>query len=146
MIEKEKVLSGFDHAKASQKRNYDMKAHVLPSLKPGEMVHLRLPGKQNWSLGTCTKHVGPRSYEVLCEDRKYIRNRRDLRKTPEYQSDLTKIQLPTHMPTPSNKGQLKTRKEASSAPACGVPSTEDIDQSKLRRSTRARKSPERYQA
>ena len=57
-------MIGLDRAKASQKRNYDTKARVLQSLKPGEMVRVRLPGEQNWSLATRAKQVGPRSYEV----------------------------------------------------------------------------------
>ena len=52
------------------------------------MVRVRLPGdQQKWSLATCMKQVSPRSYEVLCGDRSYRRNRRDLRKNPEYQSE-----------------------------------------------------------
>lgn len=93
IVAKERVLIGLDRAKASQKRNYDTKARVLQSLKPGEMVRVRLPGEQNWSLATCAKQVGPRSYDVVCGDRKYRRNRRDLRKTPEHQSDSLKEEL-----------------------------------------------------
>ena len=34
VVVKDRVLAGLDRAKASQKRNYDRKAYVLPSLKP----------------------------------------------------------------------------------------------------------------
>lgn len=89
VIEKKKVVAGLHRSKASQKRHYDVKTHVLPLLKPGEMVRVRLPGEQNRSLAICSKQVGQRSYEVLCGARQYRRNRRDLRKTLEYQPDPT---------------------------------------------------------
>ena len=102
------------------------------------MVRVRLPGEQNWSLATCTKQISPRSYEVLCGDRKYRRNRRDLRKTTESQMDSSKEE------------QVPASTDSSVVPAFGgVPHSkenEDNEQQSLRRSTRVRKLPERFQA
>ena len=44
---------------------------------------MRLTEEQKWSLGTCIKQVGPRSYDVRCGERTYTRNRRHIRKTVE---------------------------------------------------------------
>lgn len=44
---------------------------------------MRLPGEDKWSLATCTRQAGPRSYDVLCGNQKYRRNKRQLRSTSE---------------------------------------------------------------
>ena len=103
------------------------------------MVRVRLPGyQQKWSLATCMKQVSPRSYEVLCGDRSYRRNQRDLRKTPEYQSDSSK------------EGKAPVVTDSRMASAVGdVPNIKNIkdnEQQSLRRSTRVRKSPCWFQA
>ena len=106
------------------------------------MVRVSLSGEQNWSLATCAKQVGPRSYEVLCGDRKYRRNQRDLRKTPEYQSDSLKKELST-----SIEGRQLVLSPENSSPVCApghVPTIEDNEQPRLRRSTRVRESAERF--
>ena len=99
------------------------------------MVRVRLPGdQQKWSLATCMKQVSPRSYEVLCGDRSYRRNRRDLRKTPEYQSE----------------GKAPVLTDSRMASAVGdVPNIKNIkdnEQQSSRKSTRVRKSPCWFQA
>ena len=76
-------MVGAERGKLTQKENYEVKAHSLTPLEVGESVRLKLPGKQTWSLAKCIKQVGPRSCEVICGERIYRRNRRDLRKTVE---------------------------------------------------------------
>ena len=44
---------------------------------------MRLPGKQEWTLDTCTRVLRNQSYEVEVCGRRYRRNRRQLRWTPE---------------------------------------------------------------
>ena len=80
-------MAGAERAKLKQKENYDVKAHSLTPLEVGEFVRLKLHGKQTWLLAKCIKQVGPRSYEVICGERMYRRNRRDLRKTVETLSE-----------------------------------------------------------
>ena len=41
----------------------------------------------------CIKQVGPRSCEVMCGERIYRRNQRDLRKTAETFADIRETQL-----------------------------------------------------
>ena len=83
VVDVEKVAVGAELAREKQKENHDVNARVLSPLEAGEIVRMRLPGEQKWSLATCVKQVGPRSYEVLCGERKYRRNRCHLRKTAE---------------------------------------------------------------
>ena len=78
------------------RKEIDVKAHVLPSLKAGDMVWVRLPGEQKWSQAICMEHVGSRSYEVLCKNRRYRRNRVHLRKTPERQFGQEWQQFPDY--------------------------------------------------
>ena len=83
VVDGNKVMAGAERAKRKQKENYDVKACLLSPLEVGEFVRVKLPGKQTWSLAKCVKQVGPRSYEVMCGERIYRRNRRNLRKTVE---------------------------------------------------------------
>ena len=86
-------MAGAERAKRRQKENYDVKAHSLSPLEVGEFVRVKLPGKQTWSSAKCVKQVGPRSYEVMCGERIYRRNRRDLKKTVETFADIRETQL-----------------------------------------------------
>ena len=143
VVAKEIVAAGLKRAKETQKRNYDVKAHVLPSLKAGDMVRVRLPGEQKWSQAICTKQVGPRSYEVLCKNWRYRRNRVDLRKTPERQFGREWQRFPDY--------ELEKPKQTMAAVVApksndeSVRSSGNINQPFLRRSTRVRKSPDRFQ-
>ena len=74
VVDSDKVMAGAERAKLKQKENYDVKAHSLTPLEVGELVRLKLPGKQTWSLAKCIKQVGSR-------------NRRDLRKAVETLSE-----------------------------------------------------------
>ena len=93
VVDGNKVIAGAERAMRKQKENYDIKAHSLLPLEVEEFVRVKLPGKQTWSLAKCVKQVGPRSYEVMCGERIYRRNRRDLRKTAETFADVRETQL-----------------------------------------------------
>lgn len=69
--------------KARQERQYNKKSRPLDPLRYGQAIRMRLPGKQEWTLGTCTRVLRNRSYEVEVCGRRYRRNRRQLRSTPE---------------------------------------------------------------
>ena len=55
----------------------------LPPLKMGQAIRMKLPNEKQWSLGTCTKVLENRSYEVDVNGRTYRRNRRQLRASQE---------------------------------------------------------------
>lgn len=69
--------------KARQVRQYNMKSQPLEPLRCGQAIRMRLPRKQEWTLGTCTRVLKNRSYEVEVCGRRYRRNRRQLRSTTE---------------------------------------------------------------
>ena len=71
---------------------------------------MRLPGKQEWSLGTCTRVLKNRSYEVEVCGRRYRRNRRQLRMTPEVPPpvSLPESELPDHLPKQSQNLRQET--------------------------------------
>ena len=69
--------------KTGQRRQgqyYNQHTKLLPSLKAGDAVRLKLPGSSTWTPGICKKQVAPRSYIVECNGCHYRRNRRHLRK------------------------------------------------------------------
>ena len=51
--------------------------HTKPftSIKSGDTIRMRLPGKKRWSVGTCIRQVAPRSYNVNVDGATYRRNR-----------------------------------------------------------------------
>ena len=55
----------------------------LDPLRCGEAIRMRLPGKQEWTLGTCTRVLRNRSYEVEVCGRRYSWNRCQSRSPPE---------------------------------------------------------------
>ena len=132
VVDGNKVMAGAERAKGKQKENYDVKAHSLSPLEVGEFVCMKLTGKQTWSLAKCVKQVGPRSYEVMCGERIYRRNRHDLRKTVETFADIRETQLKYQysgiQKADVRKSVLKFSDES--------PSEELV----LRRSTRVKKS------
>ena len=135
VIDAEKVVTGAKQAKEKQKENYDVKARVLVPLEAGKIVHMRLPEEQKRSLGTCIKQVGPRSYEVRCGERTYTRNRRHIRKTVEKFRDSGR---------PSDNAECQTFCKPIVSTSNSMTGPEDPVL--LRRSTRDRKPPDRYQA
>ena len=64
--------------KIKQQVYYDRHVKTLKPIQPGQTVQMRLPGKDTWSTGTCTKVAGPRSYEIKVGNTTYRRNRRQL--------------------------------------------------------------------
>ena len=138
VVDGNKIMAGAERAKQKQEDNYDVKAHSLSPLEVGEFVHVKLPGKQTWSLAKRVKQVGPRSYEVMCGERIYRRNRRDLRKTAETFADNRETQLKYQY---SGIQQADVRKSVSKF-SDESPSEELV----LRRSTRVKKLPDRYRA
>ncbi|CAB3985380.1 PREDICTED: uncharacterized protein LOC109476859 [Paramuricea clavata] len=122
VIDAEKVVTGAEQAKEKQKENYDVKARVLVPLEAGEIVRMRLPKEQKWSLGTCIKQVGPR-------------NRRHIRKTAEKFRDSGR-------PSDSAECQTFCKPIVSTSNSMTGPENPVL----LRRSTRDRKPPDRYQA
>ena len=136
VVDGNKVMAGAERAKRKQKENYDVKAHSLSPLEVGEFVRVKLPGKQTWSLAKCVKQVGPRSYEVMCGERIYRRNRRDLRKTVDTFADIRETQLKYQY---SRTQQADVRKSVSKFsnenPSDESPSEELV----LRRLTRVKK-------
>ena len=137
-------MAGAERAKRKQKENYDVKSHSLSPLEVGEFVRLKLPGKEMWSLAKCVKQAGPRSHEVTCGERIYRRNRgtRDRRKTAETLSDLHRYldirekQL-KYQYNGLQKADIRSSKFDGESPKEGLV---------LRKSTRIKKSLDRYQA
>ena len=66
------------HGKKIQKQKYDKGSHLLPTLKPEQAVRTKLPGSNNWTLGSCVTSLQNRSCEVEIAGRRYRRNRRQL--------------------------------------------------------------------
>ena len=90
--------------KAKQAQQYNKKFRPLVALKCGQAIRMRLPGREEWSLGTCTRALGNRSYEVEVCGRRYRRNRRQLRLTPETAPPMSPVEL-NPPSTPSNLRQ-----------------------------------------
>ena len=61
--------------KSRQVRQYNKKCRPLEPLKCGQTIRMRLPGRQKWTLGTCTRVLKNRSYQVEVCGRHYRRNR-----------------------------------------------------------------------
>ena len=66
-----------------QYKQYNRGTKDLVPLKVGEVIRMKLPGEQKWSLGRCSRLLGRRSYEVQVDGRCFRRNRRQLRSTLE---------------------------------------------------------------
>ena len=79
--------------KKRQAKQYNKKFRPLEALKCGQAIRMRLPGREEWSLGTCMKALGNRSYEVEVCGRRYRRNRRQLRLTPETAPPMSLVEL-----------------------------------------------------
>ncbi len=69
--------------KLGQIRHYNKTHHPLQPLKQGQAIRMKLPNATKWTLGTCTRILDNRSYEVEVSGRKYRRNRRQLRASQE---------------------------------------------------------------
>ncbi len=69
--------------KLGQISHYNKAHHPLQPLKQGQAIRMKLPNATKWTLGTCTRILDNRSYEVEVSGRKYRRNRRQLRASQE---------------------------------------------------------------
>ncbi|KAK2556143.1 Uncharacterized protein P5673_021722 [Acropora cervicornis] len=69
--------------KRQQCKQYNCGTKNVVPLKVGEVIRMKLPGEQKWSLGRCSRLLGRRSYEVEVDGRCFRRNRRQLRSTLE---------------------------------------------------------------
>ena len=76
----QQVLTKLKTGQRRQGQYYNQHTKLLPSLKAGDAVRLKLPGTSTWTPGICKKQVAPRSYIVECNGCHYRRNRRHLRK------------------------------------------------------------------
>ena len=136
--------------KRRQKKYYDRHAKPLPSVSPGEMVRMRLPGEKVWTPATCQDSAGPRSFLVKSGSTVYRRNRRNIIKTSE--SPVTsQTVVPKETPLSSSSGILlsgHTTVHVPSTPATPVPFSElpsfqpDVPPTGLRRSQR-KKTPDK---
>jgi len=57
---------------------YNKMAMPLKPLHSGDVVSMKLPGEEKWSLGACKRQVDIRSYLVEYQGRVYRHNRRQL--------------------------------------------------------------------
>ena len=58
---------------------YNKSSHQLAPIAPGSSIRMKLPNKDNWTLGDCTQTLAKRSYLVIVNGRMYRRIRRALR-------------------------------------------------------------------
>ena len=139
VVDAKKVAVGAELAREKQKENYDVNARVLSPLEAGEIVCMRLPGEQKWSLATCVKQVG-----------KYRRNRCHLRKTAEEHPNSARLTDGREYQTHSKSSLLEKPGRAIETPESRNGSARGLETDKedpvLRRSIRVRKAPDRYKA
>ena len=135
--------------KRPQKKYYDRHAKPLPSISPGEMLQMRLPGQKVWTPATCLDSVGPHSFLVKSGSTVYRRNRRDIIKTSE-NPVTSQTFVPKETPLSSSSGTVSpghTRVHVPSTPATAMPFAElpsfqpDVPPTGLRRSQREKKTP-----
>ncbi len=138
--------------KAKQAMCYNKKCKPLEPLHSGDAIRMKLPGDTQWSLGSCVRALGDRSYEVEVSGRRYRRNRRHLRVTKEsapqppsagaeeFQYKSSEMTEEPVIPEESNETL------EGSASRNSTRTSEDLDTAEdnavLRRSTRVRRPPE----
>ena len=110
--------------KAQQTCRYNLKSHPLVPLRRTQTIRMKLPGEQKWSLGTCTRVLDNRSYEVEVAGRRYRRNRRQLRVSVEPPPPLARHVEDLPQPTP-NETQTTPSGTTTLAPHSG-----DMDKDK----------------
>lgn len=89
-----------------RKAYYNHHARDLPPIQKGEAVRLQLPGEKQWTPGTCTGMVGPRSYRVRAGGTEYRRNRCHLIQRNEPPPDPTLLGEP-QPPEASEQGHAE---------------------------------------
>ena len=104
--------------KSRQVRQYNKKCRPLEPVKCGRTIRMRLPGRQEWTLGTCTRVLKNSLYQVEVCGRHY---RRQLRLTPEMPPPLNPV---NREPEPLEFIQKPT--EAETGPALSGPSPQPV--------------------
>ncbi len=76
-------------AQEIQQKYHNRGSKELDPLKIGDIVRLQPTklGEKKWKTGRIVRKVGIRSYEVECQEYKYVRNRRFLRKVAKTETD-----------------------------------------------------------
>ena len=54
---------------------YDYESTKSETIKQGGEIRIRKPNEEAWTKGKCLKEVGPRSFEVIVDDKIYRRNK-----------------------------------------------------------------------
>ena len=139
-------LCAMSDKKSHQKKYYDRDAKPLPTVSPGEIVQMRLPGQKVWTPATCLDLVGPRNFLVKSGSAVYRRIWRNIIKTSETPVASHTV-VPKKTPLPSSSGTVfpgHTTVQVPSTPTSPVPSAEppsfqvDVLPTGLRRSQRER--------
>ena len=112
---------------------YDRHVKELKPIQPGQTVQMRLPGRDTWTTGTCTKKAGPRSYEVQMGGSMYRRNRRqliqvdkDLRsEEPNLLTDETEVHRPPR-PTPESMDMAEQEERSDTHPQDNTGSSSEL--------------------
>ena len=87
--------------KSCQVRHYNKRSRPLQPLECGQAIRMKLPGCHEWSLGTCTRILNNKSYEVEVCGRQYHRNRHHLQFTLEKTPPLSQPDFT--LPDPPSK-------------------------------------------
>ena len=135
---------------AKQQHHYNRGAKTLAKLHEGERVKVQ-PfglGQKKWSDGKVIREVRPRSYEIEADGRKYIRNRKHLRKYTPAQ-ELVEAEGDAYLPMPeeNNDEPERTQQERDKTQ---LPANRELlaepegDQEYRTRSGRVSKRPVRF--
>ena len=112
--------------KEKAKVDFDGKRKHLAGLEVGDNVYCQDFRTRRWNRkGTITHRTGPRTYLVEIDGRKFLRNRKFLRKDPGDPDDLEETNDPAADPPEGPEADRNT------------PKTPEVPQ--LRRSTRTKK-------
>ena len=134
---------------AKQQHYYNRGAKTLAKLHEGERVKVQ-PfglGQKKWSDGKVIREVRPRSYEIEADCRKYIRNRKHLRKyMPAQESMEAEGDEYLPMPEENNKPErTQQERDKTQLPSnCELQAEPEGDQEYWTRSGRVSKRPVRF--
>lgn len=100
--------------KRSQYKQYNRGTKNLILLKVCQVIQMKLPGKQKWSLGRCTHLLGWCSYEVQVDRWCFCRNHCQLRSTLESSPVPSSHNEEPHQTENKSRSPLKTENESRS--------------------------------
>ena len=115
--------------KQKQKFYYDRHTRELPKLCDGDAIRMRLPGKNEWSLGRVISDVGNRSYVVEVNGQQYRRNRRCLRTSPE-KLEPVETSLELSEPTERTESSPANESPPPTTPSASVVASEPFIESR----------------